>query len=91
MSVATIIPRVLPAAFLEHIKMPNWAQKWLAGIPYAVLGALIIPGIFSTVPQQPWIGAGGGVVALIMSLKQVAIGPTIVTAIITVVLLQSLF
>jgi len=42
----TYLPRALPLFFLREIKLSPVTQQLLTNIPYAVLGALILPGVF---------------------------------------------
>jgi branched-subunit amino acid transport protein len=37
-----------PMVLLKDIKLPNFLKTFLEFIPYAALGALIIPGVFSS-------------------------------------------
>ena len=39
-SVVSLLPRILPVAFLSRFEFPPWLQRWLAFIAPAVLGAL---------------------------------------------------
>ncbi len=39
-SVVSLLPRILPVAFLSRFKFPPWLQRWLSFIAPAVLGAL---------------------------------------------------
>lgn len=68
MSLATMIPRLIPVFIVDKIKFPKWLNQWLQAIPYAALGALIFPGILSVKPDAPHIGILGGVTAIILSL-----------------------
>jgi branched-subunit amino acid transport protein len=66
MSLATMVPRLLPALVMERLVIPDWLDKWLKNIPYAALGALIFPGVLS-IDEQPEIGLIGGGVAAVMA------------------------
>jgi len=46
MAAVTFLPRVFPLIFLHGIRLPLKIQQFLGNIPYAALGALIIPGAF---------------------------------------------
>jgi branched-subunit amino acid transport protein len=67
MMIVTYIPRCLPVFVIEWLVIPKWLNKWLKSIPYAVLGALIFPGILTIDKSQPLIGIIGGVSAIIIS------------------------
>ncbi len=48
MAFVTYLPRMAPMVLLKDIKLPNFLKIFLEFIPYAALGALIIPGVFSS-------------------------------------------
>ncbi|MCM3004233.1 AzlD domain-containing protein [Priestia koreensis] len=73
MSIATLIPRLLPAVLMSKIAFPTWMKKWLEAIPYAALGALIFPGIMSVNPDHQLVGIIGGIVAILLGLLNVHI------------------
>lgn len=49
----TYIPRLFPFVVVYREKMPARLSKFLQFIPCAALGALIIPGVFSSIPEMP--------------------------------------
>ncbi|MCK5767866.1 MAG: AzlD domain-containing protein [Candidatus Atribacteria bacterium] len=59
MMFVTYIPRLLPFAMVLEKKLPSRLVKFLQFIPYAALGALIIPGVFSAIPEMPKISILG--------------------------------
>ncbi|WP_321196118.1 AzlD domain-containing protein [Alteribacter populi] len=65
MGAVTYIPRLLPLVMLETEHWPAWAKRMLQRVPYAVLGALIFPGILA-VHDNVWfpIISGGAAVIL---------------------------
>ncbi|WP_164215949.1 AzlD domain-containing protein [Virgibacillus sp. YIM 98842] len=67
MSLATMIPRLIPAFIVDKLQFRDWVNRWLNAIPYAALGALIFPGILSVQPEYPHIGFIGGLVAVILA------------------------
>lgn len=87
MAIVTVLPRMIPAFIVERLKFPNWVNYWLSTIPYAALGALIFPGILAVVPDQPWIGLAGGLVAIILSIFRVHMVIIVLGAAFTVFLL----
>ncbi len=52
MAAVTFIPRLLPLIFLKADKLPEKFKQFLSYIPYAVLGALIIPAGLSGIPDS---------------------------------------
>lgn len=67
MSLATMIPRIIPGFLVDKLQFRPWVNRWLNAIPYAALGALIFPGILSVIPEQPFIGIIGGLVAIVLA------------------------
>ena len=55
MAAVTFIPRLIPLVFIRVDNVPKKLRTFLSYIPYAVLGALIIPGGVAGIPDRPWI------------------------------------
>lgn len=53
MMLVTYIPRLLPLVFVSNKNLPKGIHRFLLFIPYTALGALIIPGVFSAIPEMP--------------------------------------
>ncbi|WP_026478797.1 AzlD domain-containing protein [Alkaliphilus transvaalensis] len=53
MMVVTYIPRLIPFNVLGKGELPPKLKRFLLFIPYTALGALIIPGVFTAIPDQP--------------------------------------
>lgn len=68
MSAVTMIPRMLPALFAGRWQPPRKVRQWLDAVPYAALGALILPGIITSDITHWQAGAAAGVAALIAAL-----------------------
>jgi branched-subunit amino acid transport protein len=66
MGAVTYIPRMLPFVLLERWSLPPFLQGVLKNVPYAMLGALIVPGIF-LVQDDPLFGVIGFVVAFLVA------------------------
>ncbi|HHW39315.1 MAG TPA: AzlD domain-containing protein [Bacillales bacterium] len=66
MAIVTYLPRMLPLVALNGKKMPPFLQVVLGNVPFAALGALIIPGILS-VNENIWYGIVGAVVAFVVA------------------------
>lgn len=88
MALVTFIPRLLPALFMDRIRFSSWFQRWLKIIPYAVLGALIFPGILSIDHDQPLLGLLGGLAALLLAVWNLHITLVMLGSVLTVLLLQ---
>ncbi|MBS2968284.1 AzlD domain-containing protein [Metabacillus sp. KIGAM252] len=48
MAVVTYIPRMVPFLVFRVAVLPDFLQSVLKNVPYAILGALIVPAIFMT-------------------------------------------
>lgn len=69
MALVTFIPRLIPMALSEKLNFPGWLNNWLQYVPYAALGALIFPGVLTSVDgQHPWLGLLGGGAAVLLAL-----------------------
>ena len=65
MSAATMIPRILPALFAGRWAPPRQIRQFLDAVPYAALGALILPGVITSDIAHWPAGLAAGTVALI--------------------------
>lgn len=63
MFAVTYIPRLLPFLALDAEKIPKAVKRWLQWLPYAALGALIIPGGLTAIDGPWWISPLGLAVA----------------------------
>lgn len=63
MAVVTYIPRMLPLVFLNGESLHPRLQWMLNHLPYALLGALIFPGIFTVHQSDIWFGLIGALAA----------------------------
>ncbi|GMB08838.1 branched-subunit amino acid transport protein [Thermolongibacillus altinsuensis] len=66
MGAVTYVPRMLPFVLFEKWSLPPFLQGVLKNVPYAMLGALIVPGIF-LVQDDPLFGVIGFVVAFLVA------------------------
>ncbi|QKS71784.1 AzlD domain-containing protein [Paenalkalicoccus suaedae] len=66
MGLVTYIPRILPLIVLHTETWPDVVRRMLARVPYAVLGALIFPGILFAY-DAIWYGLIGGAVAILLA------------------------
>jgi branched-subunit amino acid transport protein len=67
MMVVTYVPRLLPFYMLTGKKLPKKVKLFLEFVPYTALGALIIPGALTAVPEAPIASVLGLVFAGIFS------------------------
>ncbi len=72
MSIATQIPRIIPAFTGKNSIRNIYFRRFLASIPLAALGTLVVPGVFS-VGGSFHIGLIGGLTSLILAFKEVNI------------------
>jgi branched-subunit amino acid transport protein len=89
MGVVTYIPRMLPLVVFNGVKMPPFLQGVLKNVPYATLGALIVPGIFF-INEDIWFGIIGFISALVVAWFGANVIIVVLTAI-TVLSVYSLF
>lgn len=64
MGIVTYIPRMLPFIALNGVNLPPFIQGVLKNVPYATLGALIVPGIF-LINKDIWFGIIGAASAFV--------------------------
>lgn len=70
MGLVTYIPRMLPLVFLKDLRLPARLKRFFDFIPFAILGALIFPGIlYST--DSSGSAIFGGIVAVIVAFFRV--------------------
>lgn len=67
MTLVTYIPRLLPFILLEGQPLPKKMTQFLEYIPYAALGALILPGALSAIPEAPLASGVGLAFAILYS------------------------
>lgn len=59
MAAVTYGPRLAPFFLIGSNQLPGRVDAFLKCIPVAAIGALIIPGVFSAVPDEPLAVIGG--------------------------------
>lgn len=67
MMIVTYLPRMLPMYFINVDKIPEKLKLFLSFIPYAALGALILPGSLSAINGKPEVSAYGIAAAAIIA------------------------
>ncbi|MEK3799663.1 AzlD domain-containing protein [Peribacillus sp. FSL H8-0477] len=89
MGMVTYIPRMLPFVMLNGRELPPFLQRVLKNIPYAILGALIFPGVLY-IQEDIRFGVVGAVSAFVLAYLGANIMVIIVGAIV-ILSLCSLF
>lgn len=59
MMLVTYIPRLVPFLMVSERQLPQKLQQFLEYIPYTALGALVIPGVFNSIPGAPVVSIAG--------------------------------
>ncbi len=88
MTLVTYLPRLAPFVVINTEKLPMRVRRFLGYIPCAMLGAMIMPGVFTSIPggfQAASISIGLG--AVVAYYRESVILP-IVVAIMAAVVLQ---
>lgn len=90
MAAATYIPRMAPMVLLKDMKLPKFLKSFFEFIPFAALGALIFPGIFTSTGD---IGSAvvGCLVSIILALFRLNIMIVVLGGILGVFLAQIFF
>ncbi|MBO8178059.1 MAG: AzlD domain-containing protein [Bacillus sp. (in: Bacteria)] len=66
MGLVTYIPRMLPFLLLKNMELPAFWQNVLKNVPYATLGALILPGVLF-IQESIWYGVVGAATAFVLA------------------------
>lgn len=90
MAIVTYIPRVLPIVIFRKEIKSNYVKSFLRYVPYAVLGALTFPDIFSSTGNTA-TAICGTIVALFLAYKGKSLVVVAIGAIVTVYLTGFLF
>lgn len=67
MAAVTFLPRLLPFLAISADKLPLRLRRFLEYIPYAALGALIVPGVFSSAGGKPYFVIAGLLFSVVYS------------------------
>ncbi|THE12639.1 AzlD domain-containing protein [Bacillus timonensis] len=86
MGLVTYIPRMLPLVVFNSVKLPPFLQNVLKNVPFAILGALIIPGVF-TINDDIWFGIIGAAVAFIVAY----LGANVIVVVLSSILALSIY
>ncbi len=66
MAIVTYVPRMLPLVMFQNMNLPPFWQNVLKNVPYATLGALIIPAVFF-IQEDVIFGVIGAVTAFVVA------------------------
>jgi branched-subunit amino acid transport protein len=86
MAVVTYIPRMLPFIFMDKIIIPPLVQRILRNVPYAMLGALIFPGILN-VSEDIYFGIIGAGTAFLLAF----IGLDVIIVVLSTIVVLSIY
>lgn len=86
MGIVTYIPRMLPLTLFHRIDLSPFWRGVLRNVPYATLGALIIPGIF-LIQDDPWFGILGFFSAVLTA----SLGANVMIVVFVAVLVLSVY
>ena len=67
MMLVTYIPRLLPSFLVGRLKYGKRFDKFINLIPYTAMSALIFPGILQMDASRWYVGAIGGMIAIILA------------------------
>jgi branched-subunit amino acid transport protein len=65
MTAVTYIPRLVPMMFFRSDMIDPRIKRFLSYIPYAALGALILPGGINAVSGMPFVSITGILIAVV--------------------------
>ena len=84
MAAVTYVPRLLPMVLLPGKKLPKRLRRFLSCIPFAVLGALIIPGGLDAIPGELLLSGLGLIAALLTAFFFRSLLVPMIAAVVTV-------
>jgi branched-subunit amino acid transport protein len=86
MGIVTYIPRMLPLVVFSGMKLPPFLQGVLKNVPFAILGALIVPDIFK-IHEDIWFGVIGATVAFVVAY----LGANVIVVVLSAIVALSLY
>jgi branched-subunit amino acid transport protein len=94
MTLATVLPRVLPILLLSGRRLPRLAERWLSLIAPAVLSALLLPALLPDA-DSPFFSASNtflwaSIPAFLVAWRTKSLFGTVATGIAAVALLRSI-
>ena len=63
MTAVTYIPRMVPFVLFKGRNLPLFVRRFLEVLPVCALGALLVPGLFASIPRSPAAAIAGVAVA----------------------------
>ncbi len=66
MMIVTYLPRLIPFYLLSRKKIPCKFEKFLYNIPFAALGALLLPGCIYAIPDHKMVSTIGVAISLLL-------------------------
>lgn len=90
MMVVTYLPRLIPFLIMNNKKIPYKFELFLGYIPYAALGALIIPGFIQAIPGHSIVSFFALLSAAIICYFKGGIILPVIASIITCIILLTL-
>lgn len=82
---STYIPRMLPALFMDRVKVSGKFAIFLQLIPYTAMASLIFPTVLY-IDKNIWIGILASVVAVIAALKNLPVIGVVLSSVISCVI-----
>ncbi|MBB5174326.1 AzlD domain-containing protein [Texcoconibacillus texcoconensis] len=90
MGIVTYIPRMIPLVTMSTENWPAWLKRMLQRVPYAILGALIFPGILEA-HEQPILAVFAGIIAIALAYIGVHMIGVVLGGIVSLYFLQMMF
>ncbi len=87
MFLVTYLPKVIPFLFLKDRNLPQFIQRFLQYIIFAILGSLIFPGILTST-NNIYSAIFGGICAIFLSIVKLNITIVILGTILSVYFFQ---
>jgi branched-subunit amino acid transport protein len=89
MATVTYLVRAVPLALCRGKLKSRWLRDFLFYVPYAVLGAMTFPAVFSST-GSPWSALAGVAVGAVLAWKEKGLLTVAMAACITVFLVERL-
>lgn len=89
-TLATFIPRLIPALFIDKLNFSPKFEKFLDLIPYTALAALICPGVLTVDADLWYIGLIGALVAACLAWKKAPMGAIVIITVIVLIAVYSI-
>ena len=87
MALVTYVPRYLPFRFLDPQRVPGKLRVFLHQMPYAALGALILPGAFCATEGSHVPAVGAAIVCAVVAGLTKSTVASLISAVLTAALL----